>query len=335
MPPVRILRPALWCAGAVATIYAGCAAYEVRHDYRMVRKQERVLGISEFGEKPLPPSSLTYARIVVMAERHENPWTEENIKIRAKHMKAMWRSSLENPQMHGASAKVPSAELEFGVTETAKVTYGMIATNLGVFAMERLLPATSLLFSHVPASGYNFTLLTSSFGHVGAFHLFFNMYAALQFMPILAVSKPFKGSGSHLTAFYLSSGILSGFAYHLASVWPRPSDRFIPARGASGALMAVVGAYTTAHPDTNLGLVLIPGSIPAPQFMACLVAFEAYGLFFGFKRLPLAHASHLAGLAIGSAYVYFDLSSKLWEPLRKSTIGLMSSAGLIHLQSAT
>ena len=335
VPPVRILRPALWCAGAVTTIYVGCAAYETRHDYRMIRKQERVLGISDHGEKPLPLASLTYARLAVLGEPTANPWTDENIKRRAKHMMALWRGDRQtalHESMHGASIVVPEAELAVSFSETEKATHSIVAANVGVFALERLLPLTSALFSHVPASGYSFTMLTSSFGHVGVFHLLLNMYAAEQFMPIVASNRTFMGSGSHLTAFYLSSGVLSGLAFHLASVWPRPLDRVTPARGASGAIMAIVGAFATSNPDAELGLMLIPGSLPASQFLACLVAFETYGLFVGFKRLPLAHASHLAGLAIGSAYVYFDLRQKLWEPLKRTTRSKMAHLGMVHLE---
>lgn len=310
LPPVRVLRPALWCAGAVGTIYVGCAAYEVRHDAAIARDARRA---HHMPTSPIRMKDLDGVRAMIAASGGRNPL---------------------RPLPSQSSSSVSSSALPLAswsdLPEAGKFMVGLVSTNIGVFALERLLPGTSALFSHVPAApSANFTMLTSAFGHVGLAHLALNMYGVVQFLPPVAASRTFAGSGSHLAAFYLSAGVLASYAFHLASVWPRPLDRVIPARGASGAVMAVVGAFGMSYPDNQLGIVLIPGSLPASQFLLGVAAFETYGLFVGFKRLPLAHAAHLAGLAMGAAYVYYDGRDRVWRPVKQWTFHQMQRLSLV------
>ncbi|CAK7272316.1 hypothetical protein SEPCBS119000_005057 [Sporothrix epigloea] len=285
LPPVRLFRPALWCVTAVGTIYTVCGLVDARQRTARIDEMARRRREAYYGLPTWPPSP---------------------------------SSSSPPPSSSYASAFA-------NLPGPTKLMGSLVATNVGVFAMERLLPQTSVLFSHVPAGAAagglntNLTLLTSAFGHVGVPHLLLNMYGLVQFLPPVANSRTFDGSASHLAAFYLSAGILSSYAFQVASAWPRPMDRMIPARGASGAVMAIVGAFGMAYPDRQLGVILIPFSLPASQFLLGLAAFETYGLFVGFKRLPLAHAAHLAGLALGSAYVYWDGQRHIWAPVQRWT----------------
>ncbi|CAK7243464.1 MAG: hypothetical protein STHCBS139747_004989 [Sporothrix thermara] len=285
LPPVRILRPGLWCVAAVGTIYTACGFLDARNEAARAEERRQRRGYSGTGSvygtgQPRPPLS-----------------------------PSSWSSAVADLPGH------------------AQLLGGLVATNVGVFAMERLLPQTSALFSHVPAGEAagglrtNLTLLTSAFGHVGVPHLLLNMYGLVQFLPPVAYSPTFAGSSAaaHMGAFYLSAGVLSSYAFHLASVWPRRLDRMIPARGASGAVMAVVGAFGMSYPERQLGVILLPFSLPASDFLLGLAAFETYGVFVGFKRLPLAHAAHLAGLAVGTAYVHFDGRQHIWRPVQKWT----------------
>ncbi|KAL1895451.1 hypothetical protein Sste5346_005257 [Sporothrix stenoceras] len=302
LPPIRVLRPALWCAGAVSTIYVGCAAYEIRHDAAIARDVRRA---HHMPTSPIEMKNLDGVRAMIAGAGGRNPLRQ-----------------------HSQTSSPLSTWHEF--PEAGKLMAGLVSTNIAVFALERLLPGTSALFSHIPAaSTTNLTMLTSAFGHVGLTHLALNMYGVVQFLPPVAASRTFAHSGSHLAAFYLSAGVLASYAFHLASVWPRPLDRVIPARGASGAVMAVVGAFGMSYPDNQLGIVLIPGSLPASQFLLGVAAFETYGLFVGFKRLPLAHAAHLAGLAMGAAYVYWDGRDRVWRPVKQWTFSAMQRLSLV------
>ncbi len=308
LPPVRILWPTLWCAAAVSTIYVGCAAAEVRRDAVVVRKVRQRRGL-----------------VPARATMHD--LDDVRAMIAMSNGRVRW---VPPPSPSQARASPGLAETWAELPEAGKLMVGIVAPNLCVFSLERLLPGMAALFSHVPVSGANFTLLTCAFGHAGLTHLALNMYGVVQFLPPVAASPTFAASGCHLAAFYLSSGVLASLAYHVASVWPRPLDRMVPARGASGAVMAVVGAFGMAYPEEGLGIVLVPGfSLPAAQFLAGLTVFETYGLFVGFKRLPLAHAAHLAGLGLGAGYVYFDGQAHVWRPLKQWAFRQMRRLDLV------
>lgn len=339
LPPVRLLRPALWSAAAVGTLYVGCAAYEVHHDIAVARAARQHAG------RPadrITMLDVAQARSMIAFGGGRTPPPY----VAASHWRDVWPWSGRpagagndddddgggDDDAYGPLPRpVSTAPLTLWarLPEPGKLMFGLVSTNVGVFALERLLPGTSAWFSHLPTAGANYTLLSSAFGHVGLAHLGLNMYGIVQFLPPVAASPTFASSGSHLAAFYLSAGVLASFAYRLATVWPRPLDRVIPARGASGAVMAVVGAFGLSYPDSQLGIVLLPGSLPAAQFLLGLAAFETYGLFIGFKRIPLAHAAHLAGLAVGSAYVYWDGQARVWRPLRRWVFGQMHRLALV------
>ncbi len=78
-----------------------------------------------------------------------------------------------------------------------------------------------------------------------------------------------------------------------------------------------MGAWALSYPDQRLGIIFLPGSLPATDALACWAMFETYGLLVGFRSLPLGHAAHLAGLGVGAAYVYFDGQKRVWQPVRR------------------
>ena len=213
---------------------------------------------------------------------------------------------------------------------TEKLLWSTIGLNCGLYVLSNMSPQVSIFLSHTPIISPNYTLLTSCFGHVGMFHLGFNMYALYNFGLPTATSKTFENSSSHLAAFYLSAGVLSSLAHHLSSAWPQPKLRTIPGKGASGAIFALVGAFAMQYPDAKIGVLFLPFTyIAAQQALALLAAFEAYGLFVGFKTLPFAHGAHLAGIAIGAAYVHFDGKNLVWKPAREIAFKQMRALALI------
>ncbi|CAK7238162.1 hypothetical protein SEUCBS140593_010388 [Sporothrix eucalyptigena] len=397
LPRVRILRPTLWCAASVATIYVGSAAYELHRDATLFQSMARqtgkeppdvltiemlnfsrnMIGLAnglgglaagplrqrpapspgqgspldnlvarmERAQKGLEKDAASLDELLLRAEREGNPEVARKLREAREAREAREVAARDSPsptssvtQKYERARQAREQRLgsqqnerrsQMFLPETSKLLVGIAATNVGVFGLERLVPSLSVLFSHIPALNTNYSLLTSAFGHVGFFHLALNMYGLYQFLPPVAKTPTFNYSASHLASFYLSAGILSSLAHHLATVWPRPLDRMIAARGASGAVMAVVGAFGVAYPNHQLGIILIPGSLPASQFLWLLAAFETYGLFRGFKRLPLAHAAHLAGLAIGAGYVYFDGQKRVWQPVRRFTFAQMQRLSLI------
>ncbi|KAI0128396.1 hypothetical protein BJ170DRAFT_326142 [Xylariales sp. AK1849] len=304
LPRVRVAGPVLWCFAVAGTIYLGCAAYEVRRDVKTFQSRG-----SPWTAKRSPE---TYDELdsVNLGDR-----------IRSQ-------TQFQDHPRHAADvSSLPS--MWHHLPEVDKVIVGAIGLNTSLFAACRLVPALYPHLWHVPVGPSNYTLLTSMFGHQGFFHLGLNMYALYNFGPPVARSRTFEGSGSHLTAFYLASGVMASLAHHLETVWPSPQKRFHPGLGASGGIMAVIGAFALSYPNSGIGIVLIPGSIPAQQALALMAAFETYGIFVGFKSLPFAHSAHLAGLAIGSAYVYLDGKSRIWKPTKRLAFGSMRRLGIV------
>lgn len=288
LPPVRALGPTLWVFTAAGTIYLGCAAYEVHQD------------VEDFWKRGLGP--VTY----------------DNIDA-ARLTKGMHQSSAT--RSFSAADVFTTPWSSFNSSEKMITACG--ALNVGIFAATRPSISARMAFEHVPAQARNFTLFSSMFGHVGPMHLLFNMYALFSFGPQVAASPTFNSSGSHLAAFYLSSGLFASLAHHLATIWPNKSSRFVPGLGASGAIFALLGAWAMNYPDQHIGILFIPGSLPAEQALWGVFAFELWGTFIGFRFLSWAHAAHLGGLGVGVAYVAYDGKNRLWQPARKFAFNQM------------
>ncbi|KAH8673928.1 hypothetical protein BX600DRAFT_456549 [Xylariales sp. PMI_506] len=303
LPPVRVGGPILWCLVVVGTVYLGFASYEVRKEVKLFQSER-------WGWRSKPTLEIydeLEALNLLRSARRPHP--------------------SEQPQ-HPASGN-PVLSLWNRLSEVERTGLGVISLNTSIFAACRMVPSLYPHFWHLPVAPYNYTLFTSMFGHQGIFHLGFNMYGIYNFGPPVAYSRTFEGSSSHLAAFYLSTGVLASLAHHLETVWPSPMNRFKPGLGASGAIMAIVGAFGMSYPDAGIGIILIPGSIRAQEALALIAAFETYGMFVGFKSLPFAHSAHLAGLAMGSAYVYFDGKRRLWKPTKRFVFNQMKRLNMI------
>ncbi|KAK8090342.1 hypothetical protein PG997_005303 [Apiospora hydei] len=295
LPPVRVLGPTIWCTTAIGATYLGCAAYEVYSDVQEVKH-----GRSRSGWLSSSSSSMTFEQLE--AERALS-------HVRGSY----WGHGQQNPRRSSAVDAWQPAWL----TNSSVVVRAALCTNAGIFAFNNLIPSTWDYFAHVAASGRNYTLFTSMFGHAGLLHLGFNMYALTQFAPHVQQNKIFQGSNSHFAAFYLSSGLAASLGHHLSTVWPNPAGRLSAGLGASGAIMAILASFAMANPRAEIGIMFVPGSLPAQQALLALTAFEMYGLFVGIPWLPLGHAAHLTGLAVGAAYVHFDGRRYLWTPTRR------------------
>jgi len=295
-PPVRALRPTLWVFTAAGTIYLGCAAFEVYQDVREFKKRQ---------QKPVTYSDIDGAR-----KNKGNSEAASTFQFSIADVFATPWSNLN------------SAE---------KMLTTATALNVGIYGACRFAPPGLWLnFAHIPASFRNFTLFSSMFGHSGLLHLSVNMFALSSFGPSLAASPTFDSSGAHLTAFYLSSGLIASLTYHLATIWPNKMSRLSPSLGASGAIMAILGAWAMNYPEGRIGIILIPGSLPAEQALLGLLAFETWGTFIGYGGfLRIGHGAHLGGLLAGVGYVMYDGKNRLWQPARRFAFNQMQRLKLI------
>ncbi|KAK5629022.1 hypothetical protein RRF57_004737 [Xylaria bambusicola] len=292
---LRSLGPIIWSIGACSTIYLSCAFFDVYRDAQRVKARGRVFKSFE---------------------------------------------ELENSgraTVHGMSNIIPGTSnferSEFSVPDDAYDPYSLTTRVMGLTAAAHISystqPTMKTYFEHVPASSRNFTLLTSTFGHAGLLHLGINLYGMFYLMPHASIAPVLKGSDAHLTAFYLSAGIVSGLAHHLSAIWLQ-RGYLTPSLGASGALFALLGIVGTSFPSTQVGLIFLPGfSMRIDEAMAYIALFDAIGIFVRYPGLQFAHASHLCGLGLGVAYAKFGGDRKIWRPARKLGFKTMRALGLL------
>ncbi|KAI2625942.1 hypothetical protein GGR54DRAFT_593763 [Hypoxylon sp. NC1633] len=219
--PVPILRPTLWAFAATATIYIGCAAYDVRRDVRDAKRRR-----------------LFRDGIVGSYDDFEKAYSSSRFRSR--------RSSSDDDDDDDESPKwLPMgqiAELFAEHSGAMKFTMGAVALNNVLFLANSFAPGPFMQrFSHIPVSSPNHTMLTSIFVHYGLMHIAVNTWVLFQFAPQVAQSRLFEGNGSHFAAFYLSTGILSSLGEQFATILPTRTyrmNRYARGVGASGVLMA-------------------------------------------------------------------------------------------------
>ncbi|KAI1108221.1 hypothetical protein F5Y14DRAFT_459935 [Nemania sp. NC0429] len=251
--------------------------------------------------------------------------------LRAKAKSSRWPSE-QNPLLEEEKANAMWRNMKSERPEFADnvdpLRLSTMALTAGIYVATSAMPSTMPLFLHTPLLSPNYTLLTSIFGHSGPLHLGANLYAMFHLIPRAAQTETFRGNSAHLAAFYLSAGILSSLAQHATAAWPR---RRLSASslGASGALFALLGVVGSSFPDMQVGIILLPGSMPVTQAMMCMALFDAVGIFVRYRYFELAHAAHLSGLALGVAYATYGGNEKLWRPGRKLAFKAMRYAGLL------
>ncbi|KAI0812111.1 hypothetical protein GGR55DRAFT_612883 [Xylaria sp. FL0064] len=291
---IPVLGPVIWSLGACGTIYLGCAAYEVYHDMKRAEAKG---------------SRWDRGQVIQTFEQLERLSGTQ----RANSMlDTMGRSTSERPEF----------------SDSMKLTMRIMAANAAVHLARGINPFLRVHFVHIPAFGMNHTLLTSVFAHGGLVHLGLNMYGLFYFLPSAAYSPTFKGSNAHLTAFYLSAGVLSSLAQHMTAIWPRRNIS-LSSMGASGAIFALLGIVGVSFPHTQIGIIFLPGSLPVGQAMACIAVFDAIGIFVRYPGVRLGHAAHLSGLALGVGYAKYGGDKRIWRPGRKFAFEAMRFIGFL------
>ncbi|KAB2110105.1 hypothetical protein AG0111_0g471 [Alternaria gaisen] len=204
----------------------------------------------------------------------------------------------------------------------SRVTYGIIGANSGIHLSSFLLPRAWETLWHLPARNVNYTQFTSMFVHGGALHFFVNMYFLNNFMAPVGYSRLFEGSPYHTLSFYLSAGVLSGFAQHWTTLSTRiPFHRrpipeiFIRSGGASGALFGILGVFCMQYPHAGLGILFVPVHFDAQYVLPAILLFDLVGIIRGYSFVNFGHAAHFAGGMLGVAYSYFDGKTNIWKPL--------------------
>jgi membrane associated rhomboid family serine protease len=164
---------------------------------------------------------------------------------------------------------------------------GMVEAFTDQFHAPIWVPRYLELSSRVPTLH---TFITYAFVHVGWLHLLSNM------LPLFIFGNNINDRLGHVgyLAFYLAGAAFAGVAFVLASD--------LPVLGASGAVMAVMGAYLALYPRSNitiLSLLFFVGTFEVPS-MYLIFAFFALDLIGNAAGSPyVAHVAHIAGLLFG------------------------------------
>ena len=159
-----------------------------------------------------------------------------------------------------------------------------------VFLLQKLIPGfTQIFLLSSDALSRPWQFLTAIFLHGSITHLLYNLFALVLFGIIL---EKFIGSKRFL-ALFLVSGILANIV----------SFMFYPSSlGASGAIMAIIGALAIIRPM----MVVWAFNLPMPMFVLAIIwmAGSVLGVF-GIGDTSTGYWAHLSGIFIGVLYGVF------------------------------
>lgn len=109
-------------------------------------------------------------------------------------------------------------------------------------------------------------------------------------------------------AFYLSSGLISSLGSRVIKM--KMNTLYRGSLGASGGIFSLLGAAAHIHPDSNVGVMFIPGvSVPMGVGVPLLMGYDLHGLYKASSTLD--HGAHLAGALNGYGLSY--LHQKYWN----------------------
>ena len=184
----------------------------------------------------------------------------------------------------------------FSFPKLTRMTMVLIGTCLAVYLVQSFTRETGFVerwFRLTFAGGRAFTQpwrwVTYQYLHGGAGHFFFNMIGLYFFLPSLEMMWGWKKA----LAFYTAGGAFAGLTYGLMML-VMPQYAVGGLIGASGAVLAAMGAIALLSPQRQLILLFFP--LPIRTAVALFGAF--YLLSTVADRNP-SDAAHLGGLAFG------------------------------------
>ncbi|KAJ4993715.1 hypothetical protein SVAN01_00769 [Stagonosporopsis vannaccii] len=217
------------------------------------------------------------------------------------------------PQTWYLTPTVIREGVQAGWNELDYLTIGIVAATFAVHLLKRSpLPIWEKLI-HVTGeakwTAFTYPLVNSSWGHAAQ-----NMAALVWFLP--GVVRYFDGDLFHTSAFLGSIPLITSYFAHFAYRFNLASGLVLNL-GASGAVAAVLGIYSVVYANEKVwtphGVVL---RLDAMYWALLFAASQAYSMLQSPKggNRP-AYLVHLASLALGAGYAYFDMKHHLWIPL--------------------
>ncbi len=156
-----------------------------------------------------------------------------------------------------------------------------------------------------------YQIFTSMFLHAPSFemffHILFNMFALFMFGRVLEnVWAPKK-----FLFYYLACGVGASAAHLLMQ---QLMGGFVPAVGASGAVMGIMVAFGYLFPNTELMIIPIPIPVKAKWVVIGYVLLDLFGGFGKIAGDNIAHFAHLGGALTGFIIVL------IWNKSNRRTL---------------
>jgi membrane associated rhomboid family serine protease len=190
-----------------------------------------------------------------------------------------------------ASGGVPPVVFSF--PKPPPLTTVLIIVNLAIFIAQAVTRESGFLvrwgaltFFDGLAFKQPWRWITYQYLHGGAWHIFMNLLALYFFLPALEMMWGWKKA----FAFYTTGGIVAGVTFGLLCAVFGHGILI----GASGSVLAALGAVALLSPQRQLILLIFPVPIR--------VAAALFGAFFLLSALAdrsVSDAAHLGGLAFG------------------------------------
>ncbi|KAL7990715.1 hypothetical protein Chor_014145 [Crotalus horridus] len=122
-----------------------------------------------------------------------------------------------------------------------------------------------------------------------------------------------------MVTYFTSNPASRVFSTFVSYVCKMATGKFGPSLGASGAIMAVLGAVCTKIPEAKLAIIFLPMfTFTAGNALKAIIALDSVGLILGWRFFD--HASHLGGVLFGVWYVMYG-NKLIWnnrEPVVKA-----------------
>ena len=197
--------------------------------------------------------------------------------------------------------------MRFGPPETPKIIKQLMIANLVVFIAQLVVPqSVSDLAAVQPSAvwngGYLWQPFTYMWMHGGFGHIAMNCFALWMFGSEVAMVWGAK----RFLRFYLLCGIGAGF---MIASWPFVTLLFSETDakvletftvGASGAVYAVVLAYSLMWPDRRIMLIFPPVSFRAIWLIPALLGMT---ILMSGSEGGISHVGHLGGVLLGWLYL--------------------------------
>lgn len=184
----------------------------------------------------------------------------------------------------------------FSFPKLTRLTMALVGINLVLFLLSAfsggrgIAESGMLTFVDGLAFKQPWRWVTYQYLHGSAGHFFFNMIGLYFFLPTLELMWGWKKA----LAFYTAGGIAAGVTFAAMALLLPGMGKYASLIGASGSVLAAMGAVALLSPSRQLIILVFPVPI-----RVAVGLFGAYYLLSSLADKNLSDAAHLGGLAFG------------------------------------